>query len=253
MLQEFLEINTWKFLLIMTRVGTVTFLAPGLAASYVPTPFRIGFTLAVSFILLPVVSDQLPDLPQSAMMLFLIVAGEVVIGAFLASIGVVIMSALQAAGTFISLFSSMANALIQDAVSNQQSSVVSGFLSMSGLVLVFVSDLHHMYLRAVADSFTLFRAGEPIMFGDMSNIIARHVSDAFELGLKLSAPLLLSALVYYLALGVLGRLMPTLQVFFFGLPVQITVQIWVLMICFSGMMLVFLGAFTDAYVPFLAQ
>ena len=48
-------------------------------------------------------------------------------------------------------------------------------------------------------------------------------------------------------------MMPALQVFFFGLPVQITVQIWVLMLSLSGMMLLFLQAFSDGYVPFLSQ
>jgi flagellar biosynthetic protein FliR len=46
--------------------------------------------------------------------------------------------------------------------------------------------------------------------------------------------------------------MPTLQVFFFGLPLQVSLQIWVLMICLSGMMMVFLQAFGNAYVPFIS-
>lgn len=252
MLEEILQTNVWTFLVIMTRVGTMFALMPGVGAGYVLPRFRIGIAFAASFVMLPVVSATVPPLPASAMMLFLILAGEVVIGAFLATVGAVMLSALQAAGTFISYFSSMANALVQDAISDQQSSVVAGFLSTTALVLIFVSDLHHLFFRALADSFSLFPPGNPIMFGDMSEIVTRHVVEAFALGLKLASPLLLTALVYYLSLGVLGRLMPTLQVFFFGLPAQITMQIWVLMVVLSGMMLVFLQAFQDAYVPFLA-
>jgi flagellar biosynthesis protein FliR len=44
--------------------------------------------------------------------------------------------------------------------------------------------------------------------------------------------------------------MPQLQVFFFGLPVQIGLQIWVLSITISGIMLVFLQEFEEAYQGF---
>ncbi|MBO6521471.1 MAG: flagellar biosynthetic protein FliR [Rhodospirillales bacterium] len=252
MLQQFLEVNIWVLIVIMARVGTVFSLMPGFSAGYISTRFRLSMALAVTFMLLPVLAAYVPPLPVNAVAMFLILAGEVIIGAFLASIGIFVISALQAAGTFIAYFSSMANALIQDPVANQQSSVISGFLSTAALVAIFAADLHHVALRAVIDSFSLFQPGQPIAFGDMSQTLAITLSDSFALGLKIASPMLLSALVYYISLGILGRLMPTLQVFFFGLPLQISMQLWVLMICFSGMMMVFLQAYSDAYTPFLA-
>ncbi len=252
MLDQFLQVNIWVLIVILARVGTVFALMPGFSAGYIPTRFRLSIALAVTFLLLPVLSAYIPPLPRSAIAMFLILAGEVVIGAFLASIGVFMISALQAAGTFIAYFSSMANALVQDPVANQQSSVISGFLSTSALVAIFATDLHHLVLRAMVESFSLFRPGEPIFFGDMAETLAVTLADAFTLGLKIASPMLLTALVYYLSLGILGRLMPALQVFFFGLPLQISMQIWVLMICFSGMMMVFLQAYSGAYMPFLA-
>lgn len=252
MLEQFLEVNIWAMTVIMTRVGTVFSLIPGFSASYISPRFRLAVALAVTFALLPVLDAYIPPLPVNPVEMFLILAGEVVIGAFLASIGMFMISALQAAGTFIAYFSSMANALIQDPVANQQSSVISGFLSTAALVAIFAADLHHVVLRAMVDSFSLFRPGQPIAFGDISETLAVTLADAFTLGLKLASPMLLTALVYYLSLGILGRLMPALQVFFFGLPLQISLQIWVLMICFSGMMMVFLQAYSSAFAPFLA-
>jgi flagellar biosynthetic protein FliR len=251
-LQEFLEVNIWVMTVVMARIGTMFSLLPGFGAGYVLARYRLGIALAITFLLLPSLQAYVPPLPTSPMIIFLILTGEVIVGAFMASIGVFVISALQAAGTFIAYFASMANALIQDPISNQQSSVISGFLSTTALVAVFASDLHHVVLHAMVDSFSLFRPGMPIAFGDMSETLAVTLADAFTLGLKLSSPMLLVALVYYLALGILGRLMPALQVFFFGLPIQVTLQIWVLMICFSGMMIVFLRTYGEAYRPFLA-
>ena len=61
---------------------------------------------------------------------------------------------------------------------------------------------------------------------------------------------LVIAMVYYIGLGILGRLMPQLPVFFFGLPVQVTVQLGALMIVFSSIMLVFLNHFQQGYTVF---
>lgn len=251
MLGEILEINVWVLMLVMTRIGTMLTLIPGFGAGYVLPQYRVGITLTLSFLLVPVLSPYLPPVPQNPALMFLILAGEVVVGAFMASIASIAVSALQAAGTFMAYFASLANALIQDAVVDQQSSVISGFLSTIGIVLIFVSDMHHLIIRAYVESYYLFVPGQPIVFGDMVEVVARHIADAFALGLKLSSPLLLVAMVYYLSLGVLGRLMPTLQVFFFGLPVQISLQIWMMMLCLSGVMLVWLQAFQDGYTPFL--
>jgi len=236
----------------MTRVGTMLSMMPGFGAGFVLPRYRLGLAMAVSFLLLPAIGPYVPKQPSSELSVFLILAGEVVIGAFMASIGMVMISALQAAGTFIAYFGSMANAMIQDPIANQQSSVISGFLSTLGIVAIFAADLHHVMLHAMVDSFDLFRPGMPIAFGDMSQTLATNLAQAFELGLKLSSPMLMVALVYYLALGILGRLMPALQVFFFGLPIQVTVQFWVLMICVSGIMMVFLEKYRDAYAPFLS-
>lgn len=252
MLEQFLETNIWVLLVVATRVGTMLSLVPGFGAGYVSPRYRLGIAMGLSFLILPSVTIYVPPLPTSAMAMFLTLTGEVIIGAFMASIGMFVISALQTAGTFIAYFSSMANAMIQDPISNQQSSVISGFLSTLALVAVFASNLHHLVLRALVDSFSLFQPGNLIEFGDMSEVLVNALSSAFTLGFKLASPMLVVAFVYYLSLGILGRLMPTLQVFFFGLPLQVTLQIWVLMVCLSGMMMVFLQAFRGAYLPFIS-
>ena len=127
---------------------------------------------------------------------------------------------------------------------------MASFLLVMGVVLVFTSDLHHLMLRAVADSYSLVTPGEPFPAEDVSQIMARRVADAFALGLRLSAPFVIVGLTYYVGLGFLGRLMPQLQVFFFGLPVQIGIQIWVMAIAVTGMMMAFLQSFGEVYQGF---
>jgi len=211
---------------------------------------RLAIALAVTFLLVPVLSDELPVLPKGVAALVLLIVGEILIGAYLGTIARVLMGALQTAGTLIAFSSSMANALINDPISEQQSSTISGFLATMGIVLIFVADFHHLMLQAVVDSYTLFFPGEGFPTGQFSDYLARQVADSFALGLQMASPFMIVGLTYYLGLGILGRLMPTLQVFFFGLPFQLTVQIWVLTVTVSGIMLAFMQHFQETYTSF---
>ena len=85
----------------------------------------------------------------------------------------------------------------------------------------------------------------------MANMIGRGVADSFALGLQMSAPFVVVGLTYYIGLGLLGRLMPALSVFFFGLPLQIAMMISVFAITISGIMIVFMQNFENNVYRFI--
>lgn len=250
MLEQILTLNLFGFFLVFARVGTALAAMPGFSAAYVPTDMRLALGLAIAFVMAPALIAEMPAMPASVSGIAILIGGEMLIGAFLGTIATILMGALQTAGTLIAYVASLANALIQDPIAEQQSSTVASFLLLMGVVLVFTSDLHHLMLRAVADSYSLVTPGQPFPAEDVSQIMARRVADAFALGLRLSAPFVIVGLTYYVGLGFLGRLMPQLQVFFFGLPVQIGIQIWVMAIAVTGMMMAFLQSFGEVYQGF---
>lgn len=252
MLEEFLQLNIFGFFLIFSRTGTMFMLMPGFSAQFVSVRIRLGIALAVSFAVAPVLAANLPGMPSSPAALVLLFVGEVVTGAFLGTLARIVVGALHTSGTLVALFSSMANVLIRDPIAEQQSALLAGFLGNVGILLIFVTDMHHLMLRAMIDSYSLFVPGQPLNMSDMSHMVARQVMDSFTLGVQLASPFIISGLTYYLGLGLLGRLMPALPVFFIGLPLQIMAQLSVLAIALSGMMLVFLSRFEDTFTSFLA-
>jgi flagellar biosynthetic protein FliR len=91
-----------------------------------------------------------------------------------------------------------------------------------------------------------------LVSGDAIYLIARKVGDSFNLALRMAAPLMLTSLTYYLGLGILGRLMPMLPVFFIGLPLQLLMQIVTLMLVLPAIMMVFITYFQNGFVMFMA-
>lgn len=241
MLEQLINLNLFAFLLIFSRVGAAMMLLPGIGQQFVSPNIRLLLALAISFVMTPMLMDSLPTMPGQVADLTLLIIGEILIGSFLGLIPRIAMAALQTAGTVLALVSSMANMFILDPISEQQSSLISTFLGIMGITLVFVTNTHHLMFGAIAESYAIFIPGETLPIGDMTDVIARKTADSFRLGIQLSSPLILTGLAYYVGLGFLGRLMPQLPVFFFGLPAQITLQYLVMITAIPGIMLVFMA------------
>ncbi len=252
MLAELLSFNVFLLFLVFARVGTLIMLLPGIGAGYVAVRVRLVLALAVALVLVPALAGDMPPLPPTPVQVGLLVLGEVLVGAFLGTVVRVIVAALHAAGTFASYFMSLANALVQDPVADQQTSTIAGFFATVGVLLIFVTDLHHLLFRAVADSYELFPAAAPVPVGDFAEALGRGLAESFVLGLQMAAPFVILGFAYYLGLGLLGRLMPQLPVFFFGLPLQISLQLWVMALTLSAVLMVFLGRFADHIGAFVA-
>ena len=252
MLEQIVSLNLFAFLLIFVRVGTAFFLFPGFSSQQVSMRLRLTISVAISFLLTPVLMDVLPKYPDSPWTLAVLIVGEVLAGAILGTVALIVFSAMQVAGTVISYVSAMANAMAFDPISQQQSAIVSGFLSTTAMLLLFVTDLHHLLLQSLIDSYSLFKVGNVPDLGDASELIVRHVSGSFKLGVQLAAPFLVVSIVYNLALGLMTRLAPQIPVFFVALPFQLVVSVVVLMLVIPGIMLGFIDHVRDGYIPFLA-
>src|SRR3990172_3823519 len=197
MLEDILQLNIFAFLLVFARIGTAFFLLPGFSSIQVPVRMRLSLALAVSFLVTPALIPQMPPLPGAPLMIFALVGSEMLAGAILGTVPLILLAAIHVAGTVISFVSAMANALAFDPVVQQQSAIISGFLATAAVLLVFVTDLHHLFIRAILDSYALFRPGVPPDMGDTLHLIARHVSDTFRVGLQIAAPFVITSFAYY--------------------------------------------------------
>jgi flagellar biosynthetic protein FliR len=185
----------------------------------------------------------MPGLPATPLALFVLLFGEITIGVFLGLIGRIMLVALHTTGTVISFQIGMANAFVFDAATSQQASLPSMFLTVLGVLIIFTANLHHLMLRAVVDSYTLFTPGVMPPIEDFSQFISRLVADSFILGIQLAGPFMAVGLIFYLGIGLLARLMPQVQIFFIALPMQIMFGILVVALTLSAALMWFLDSF----------
>ncbi len=243
-LTTYLVSELFCYLLIMCRVGSVVMLIPGIGDGFVSPRIRLLFTLMLCLVLLPVLKPFMPPVPESPALLFRIIAGEIIFGIFIGSIIRLIFSVMHTAGMIIATQSSLASAMLFDPSQGAQGTQIGNFLTLIALTLFFATDLHHKMLLTVADSYTLFSPAAYIPVEDMAKYYSSMINECFKLAIRLSSPIIIITLVLYFSAGILGKLMPALQIFFLIIPIQILISFFILVSLISSMMLVYME-YTD--------
>ena len=251
MLSDILAFNLFHFGLIFARMSGALIVMPGISASFVGRRTRLLFALMLAFILVPVVSHDFPPFPIHPLELLMLIGGEILIGFFFGALMAIMLSALQVLGMIIAFVAALSNAFSFDAVSQSQGSIISTFFVNLALVLLFITDLHHLMLSAIVDSYSLFSPGKLPPMGDFAEFMSRTVTDSFKIGVQLAAPFILLSFGFQLAMGLVSRLNPQFQVYFVAMPAQIMVSLVMLMFTISAIMMVFLKFYQDGLIGFL--
>jgi flagellar biosynthetic protein FliR len=228
------------YLLTFARAGAMIMLLPAIGDTGVPVRVRLAFALAVAAALIPLTAKYYPAVSLTPVDLGVLIAREATAGILVGAMARLIMSALETAGFLIAGQTGLSFATAFDPSQGTQGAMVSTFLSLLGVLLVFETDLHHLTLGAIGGSYVLLPPGGNLPTSDMAQLVLNLATGAFALGLQLAAPFLVFGFLIYVVLGVMSRAMPQMQVFFLSMPINIIAGFALLMLFLSAIMTAFL-------------
>ena len=240
------------FLLVFARIGTMLMLLPGLGEQNVSARMRLTVALVLAGVLLPLHRSAYHIDPGELAPALVMLVEEILIGGVLGLTARLTVSALEVAGSVIAQQLGLGFVTAVDPTQGEQGMIVGNFLTMLGVTLLFATDMHHLVIAALNDSYSLFEPGELPATGDIAALITKTVAGAFRIGVQLSAPFIVFGLLFNIGLGVLARLMPQMQVFFVALPLSILLGLILLVLVVGAMMGVFLdyaGGVLHALAP----
>lgn len=251
MLGEYLTGNAFGLVLVFARMGAMLMVMPGFSAGYVPARVRLLIALFVTLVSFPIVEPALPAMPETVADLVRLFGLEVMYGLFLGLLAQAIMVALHLGGTAIGQNIGMMSAMAFDPMTASQGALVVAFLTLTAVLLIFVTGLHHLMIMATIESYSVFVPGQPAMGGDMASLFTDILQRASDLALRLAAPFIVFALLFQGSMGVVARLAPQFNVFFVGLPLQLMMGLGLLWVAIPGIMLWFLMFFEDVFEGWL--
>ena len=209
-----------RFGLLMVRPGMLIVAAPAFGGGFAPAVVKAGLTVLVALMLVPIVS--LPDL-ASTVGLTAVVAREAAVGLALAFGLRVLVAGAEFAGQLTGFQLGFTYASLVDPQTGARNNVLSSLYGTLALVIVFLVNAHHDFLRALWMSYQALPVGLGGVEASLSGLVARGLGFVFLIGAQLAAPVVIVLLIVELALGLLSRAAPTLNIMVQGFPIRIVV------------------------------
>lgn len=250
-LEQVIAGQIYTFIMVFVRVGAVVMIMPTIGDSFVPANIRLFFALALAVIMTPIMQPHLPNVDVIGNQFMLLVLMEALIGLFIGGIARMLIAALDVAGMLISMQSGLASAQIFNPGMGSQGSLIGAFLSITGVVFMFATNMHHLLIYAIYDSYVAFPPGSLPETGGMAQMMAMTLTKSFLIGFQIAVPFIVVALMMYIGMGVLARVMPQIQVFILALPLQILMGMFILLLTTSTIFLVWVQYFEDGMIFFL--
>ena len=213
--------QAFAFVLVLARAGTVVMLLPGVGEVEVPAPVRAGFAVALAALLLPSVLPLVPPGPAGAFGALSALGAELFCGAVLGTLARMTALSLGMAGAIASYFTGLSSVLQPDPALGGQTSALGRLFGLVAPVLILSTGLYQLPLSALAGSYAVVAPGVWLSVGDAAESGTGGAAVAFALALRLAAPLLVANLAWQVAVGLLARLVPQMQVHVAAVPGQI--------------------------------
>ena len=252
LLEQFLVQGVFAFMLTFVRIGAAITIMPGVGDTFTPQQIRLYIALGLSLVLSPLVAQHLPDPVPTTAVLFTLIGMEFVVGIFIGTIARILIVAIDTAGMVISMMSGLGSAQVFNPAFSTQGSLIGAMLSVTGVLLLFATNMHHLLFFGLVGSYELFPVGAVPDSGSMAEMISRAMASSFMVGIQISSPFIVISLLIYIGMGVLTRLMPQIQVFLLALPLQIILSFLTLALTISAGLLFWISRFEDGMVFFLS-
>ena len=220
-----------SFVLILMRVSPILFMMPILNSRDIPNLLKIGLTLTVGLILLPVVKIDPRFLPQEPFQFGSLMIAELMIG-FILSLSVqVIFAGIQLGGELVSFEMGFSMASVVDPQSGVSTPVISQFIYFMAILIFLAMDAHHWFFRAVYQSFLLLAPGEIHLRAGLYSHLLNLMGNLFVIAVKVAAPVLAVMMFIKIAMGILAKAAPQVNILMASFP--LTIGIGLLFIAFS--------------------
>jgi len=213
------EIET--LLLVFVRVAGIIMTAPILGSTNTPQLMKVGFVAALTMLIYPTLNIPTVEYPRTLTGLVFALGGELLIGVLLAYVARLVFTGIEVAGTLIGYQMGFAIVNVLDPTTSSNVSITSRMYSIFSMLFFLIMNGHHYFISALAGSFAVIPPLGMHYSGNIVEFLVNLFGNIFVVGIKLSAPIMAALFFSNVALGLVARTVPQMNVFIVGFPLQI--------------------------------
>lgn len=214
------------FLLMFARLLAFIMTLPVFSYRTIPTPYRLGLAFFLSLLAISHIETDLSSIDTHFLLLLI---KEVLVGLMIGFISYLVLSVVQIAGGFIDFQMGFAIANVIDPQTGVQSPLIGQYFYMIAILFLLAVDGHHILINGMIHSFQVIPLESFFKIeGNFAEFILVTFNRLFIIAFQMALPLVGSLFLVDVALGIIARTVPQLNVFVVGLPLKITVSFTVL-------------------------
>jgi flagellar biosynthetic protein FliR len=230
-------LTIFSFLLTLFRVSLILFVLPFFGGQSIPTVVKAALMLVLSLALWPHLNFSGVLFPNNIFMIALMLAGELFIGLILGLLVQMLFAAVQMGGQIIGFQMGFAMINVADPMTGQTVVITSHFLYMVTLLTFLSLNGHLFLLSALGQSFDLVTPGSLFISPTLVSNMLEYTGQIFVLAVKIAAPVMAALFLVDLALALIGRAAPQMNVLILGFPLKIAVGFFFIGILFKTLSL----------------
>ena len=216
------------FALVFSRVAGIFAAMPVFGGKRLPLNFKVIVVLMITLACFPALGITPVAVPSDVFTLGLSLFREMAVGLLLAFITQILFAAVEFSGQIIGMQMGLTIAQIIDPTMGNQQQIMSVLQTLLATLLFFSLNVHHIFIRSIVDSFSVIPIGGLRLNGEVVTYLTRLTTDVFVIGVRLAAPVMVSLLLSSVALGVMARAFPQMNIFMISMPLHIGVGFIVL-------------------------
>lgn len=224
-LEAWLAAFLWPFL----RIAALMLSEPLLGHRAIPLRARLAMSLLLAVVLAPVVAPS-PAVGLASAEGLAIAVQQILIGLAMGFSMRLLLAAVEMAGSIAGLSMGLGFAVFYDPQNSAQVPVVGQFTGLIAILVFFAINGHLMVLAALAESFRILPIGSQPLAATGFMRLALAGGQVFALGVLLALPVLAALLIVNVALGVMSRAAPQLNLFAVGFPLTLLAGFAVLLL-----------------------
>ena len=229
--------------MVLMRMAGVFLTAPVFASRNIPVLTKASWILLITFLLFPVVDFKAESLPSSGIPLALGVVREMLIGFCLGLGATLIFTGIQLAGQIVDIQMGLGMVNIIDPITSTQISVMGQYYYLIATLVFMAVDGHHVLIKALADSFTFIPLGQAHFTAALGTKMMGMFTQVFFIAFRVGAPVIGALFITNMALGVVARTVPQMNVFIVGMPLNLGVGFLITAISMSFFVFILRGLF----------
>jgi flagellar biosynthesis protein FliR len=214
------------FALVLTRVSSFLLVLPVFGSKAIPLQIKAAAAILLSLFFCTTAPLGIDPARISTLGALLLLADEALYGLALGLIVALLFSVVSLSGHVIEQQMGLTMAEIVNPLTDEEAGPLASLLEMIFLLLFLSANGHHVFLRILSQSYSVFPAGTIPTLGTLVGSVIETGSAMFVASLRLAAPMIAAFLILMVALALLARLIPEMDIFFISMPVQVALGLF---------------------------